>query len=701
MSSVLSRWRRLIGVSAAVLLIAVAVWAWLERPDQPPIEALGVVSLVAAALAWAVRGEPASTSTQLELAAETLARMTASQWRAEAATRGLLDPRPLRIRWTPRLDIADHSENVGAVITGLSEDPTRLAAAFVRLPHRRLVIVGDAGSGKTTLALLLLLSLTEQPIPGHVPVLFSIASWDPLREHLLTWLTRRLNQDFVGLRAPAYGANAARDLVKAGQILPILDGLDEMPEPLRPHAMTAINRALSSSPMVLTCRTAEYETAVRKGDVITAAALIEAQPVRPDEAVSWLQSGIPPYRMASWKPIFDRLQTDVHGPLAQALTTPLSVWLVRTVFSGPDSNPAVLVDTSRFATPAAIENYLLDALIPALIIGNELPLNEMPPVTRRGPTDDACRDLAFVAAHLARMGTEDFAWWELHKTLPMVVPRLAIGVAVGLVVGVLAEIVSGWSAGLLIGIFAGAVSFFLSSSSAAPPGYASFRKRSWKRFSLRRFAEQLVGGLLGGVALGLFAEYRGGQVPGPLGYVVSNGAMRTFGAGLVVGLAGGVVLGAVELLRTPAETDTAASPSSTLSSDRRLTLVSGFVITVISGVIAGLLYGILVGLLFGLTAGLATALITGIGGAALGRKLTVRAWPMFVISVIVLHVKEGIPLRLMRFLEYAYDIGVMRRVGAVYQFRHDRLQHRLATTYEEERKARDARNSRFNAQLHR
>ena len=470
------------------------------------------------------------------------------------------------------------------------------------------------------MALLLLLSLAEEPIPGHVPVLFSLASWDPLREHLLTWLTRRLNQDFVGLRAPAYGANAPRDLINSGQILPILDGLDEMPESLRPYAMTAINRALSGSPMVLTCRTAEYETAVREGDVITAAALIEAQPVKPAEAVTWLRSGIPPYRMALWKPIFGSLRAEPPGPLAQSLTTPLSVWLVRTVFSDPNSDPAVLVDTSRFATPTTIENYLLDALIPVLIMGNEQPSHEVPHATWHGSVDDARRDLAFVAAHLARMGTGDFAWWELHRTLPAIVPRLAIGVAVGLVAGVLAEIISGWPAGLPIGILAGTASFFLSSSSASPPGYASFQERSWKRFSLRRFAEQFAGGLLGGVALGLFARYRGGQVPGPLGSVVSGGGMRTFSAGLVAGLAAGVVLGAVELLRTPAESDTAASPSSTLSSDRRLTLVAGFVITGISGVIAGLLDGVLDGLLFGLTAGLATVLIAGIGGAALGEE---------------------------------------------------------------------------------
>jgi hypothetical protein len=612
--------------------------------------------------------------------------MAASQWRVEAATRGLLDPQPLRVHWDARFDLADHPENVGAVVTGLSDEITSFAATFSQLPSRRLVIVGGAGSGKTTLALLLLLALLEQSAPGPVPVLFSLASWDPAREHLLTWLAHRLDQDFVGLRAAAYGAGAVRDLVNAGRILPILDGLDEMPESLRPYALTAINRALpSASPIVLTCRTAEYEAAVRKGDVITAAALIEAQPVRPDEAAFWIRSGIPPYRMSLWEPVFNHLRSEPDCPLAQALTTPLAVWLVRAVFSRPDRDPTELTDTNRFATPTMIENHLLDVLILTLINGSEVAPYGMSDAAGRGADDDARRYLVFLAAHLTRLGTRDFAWWELHRALHPIVPRLVIGLAVGLFAGLLAEIVSGPRTGLLIGISAGIISAFLSSSSASPPGYASFRKRSWKRISLCRFAEQLAGGLLAGVALGLFAVYKGGRVPGPLGAVVTTSVARTFGTGLVAGLGGGAVIGVVELLRTPAESDMPTSPSSTFSSDRRLTLIAGLVITVIASIFSGLLYGFASGLLFGVAAGLATVVITGIGGAFVGRKLTVRAWPMFIITVIVLSATKKTPRRLMRFLEEAYRLGILRRVGAVYQFRHARLQDRLAATYQDPR----------------
>lgn len=225
MLTLLRRYRRPVGVGAAVLLIAVVAWGSLQHPTQAPVAALAaLVPLAAGALAWALRAEPASTPIQLDLAAGALARMAASQWRAEAATRGLLDPRPLRVRWHARLDLADHPENVGAVVTGLSDEITSFAAAFTQLPCRRLVIVGGAGSGKTTLALLLLLALVEQPTPEHVPVLFSLASWDPSREHLLAWLAHRLDQDFIGLRAAAYGAGAARDLVSAGRVLPSLTG---------------------------------------------------------------------------------------------------------------------------------------------------------------------------------------------------------------------------------------------------------------------------------------------------------------------------------------------------------------------------------------------------------------------------------------------------------------------------------------------
>jgi hypothetical protein len=55
-----------------------------------------------------------------------------------------------------------------------------------------------------------------------------------------------------------------------------------------------------------------------------------------------------------------------------------------------------------------------------------------------------------------------------------------------------------------------------------------------------------------------------------------------------------------------------------------------------------------------------------------------RAWGSYVLSVIWFAMRGRTPLRLMRFLDDAHQRGVLRQAGAVYQFRHARLQDRLA-----------------------
>jgi hypothetical protein len=45
-------------------------------------------------------------------------------------------------------------------------------------------------------------------------------------------------------------------------------------------------------------------------------------------------------------------------------------------------------------------------------------------------------------------------------------------------------------------------------------------------------------------------------------------------------------------------------------------------------------------------------------------------------------VRGFLPWRLVSFLQDAHRRGVLRQAGAVYQFRHIELQHRLATRIE-------------------
>ena len=73
--------------------------------------------------------------------------------------------------------------------------------------------------------------------------------------------------------------------------------------------------------------------------------------------------------------------------------------------------------------------------------------------------------------------------------------------------------------------------------------------------------------------------------------------------------------------------------------------------------------------MFGLVLGL---------GLGLGYGLSLTAWGQWVaLSRIWLPLTGRLPWAVTAFLDDAYQRGVLRQAGAVYQFRHARLQDRL------------------------
>lgn len=162
-------------------------------------------------------------------------------------------------------------------------------------------------------------------------------------------------------------------------------------------------------------------------------------------------------------------------------------------------------------------------------------------------------------------------------------------------------------------------------------------------------------------------------------------------AGLVVGLAAAFVfVFAGGLEGVPPDPGKTVSPRSVLYYDRRATFMNAIVSLLTVGPAVGVVVGfsarpettlaqlqspgVPAGVVAGVTAGVTSGIVFALTTSALN-----TAWPSYQLSRAWLTLRRRLPWSLMAFLEDAHQRGALRQAGAVYQFRHIELQHRLAT----------------------
>jgi hypothetical protein len=88
-----------------------------------------------------------------------------------------------------------------------------------------------------------------------------------------------------------------------------------------------------------------------------------------------------------------------------------------------------------------------------------------------------------------------------------------------------------------------------------------------------------------------------------------------------------------------------------------------------AGLVFGLVLGLTVGLVAGLLRGLVAGLVVGLSSSGV--------WPSSLAAA-QLAMRWRTPVRLLKFLDDAHTLNVLRTVGPVYQFRHASLQDQLA-----------------------
>ena len=186
-------------------------------------------------------------------------------------------------------------------------------------------------------------------------------------------------------------------------------------------------------------------------------------------------------------------------------------------------------------------------------------------------------------------------------------------------------------------------------------------------------------------AFGLLGLAAGGQAGAAAGVTVG------FGLGVVAAVGAWLVVQKrvpLDISSKDESLGAVVSPRKVLERDRRAAIGAGVVaglglwaaFALFGLIIVGLIIGVRIGA--GVAAGAFFGIVIGFPfGIGFGAAVALTAvWPAYGIARIWLGLRRRLPWQLMDFLEDAHDKrGVLRQVGAVYQFRNTDLQHWLAT----------------------
>jgi transcriptional regulator with XRE-family HTH domain len=673
--------------------------------------------------------------------ARELAREIGRRWQREEDQRRVNDPYPLPVRWREvPAALIDHAANIQRLGPGaeprevdLDGDLRRVAEVYRRIPSGRLVVLGRAGSGKSVLTIRLVLDYTATATAmattaDPVPVIFSLGSWDPTAITLRDWMVDRLLRDHPDLAGTMPGGGTqAEALVDADRILPVLDGFDEIAEGLRAEALQALNTTML--PLVLTSRRGEYTEAVHANRPLAGAAALELADLDAADLADYLPRTAattgPDGTHAAWGDVLAELpdgRTGARDVVLRVLTTPLMVSLARAVYSDTGGrDPVELLDTTRFPDEPSLEEHLLAGFVPAVYrrrsrgqaagTASRRPRNWDPEQSRRW--------LGYLAHHLNRLDRDqqDLAWWRIGASLRRstrivivtVVCALCVTVSfcvaglfyppLGFVGILLQGLVIGPVAGLAFGAMY-AVTIVVGGAfepallRLGMPGRTFGPSRAGKRWPTARFVVALLSGALLGAGLGGAVTLERLAASGlTLGDYDQLRALlvNMLCFALVFGLAAAVAFTLVTVLEVPQDVTSAATPVALLAANRATVCGQALIVAPVialttavgGGLITALLQPLLGPLRWVLTDGLFIGGASGLAGATC-YALAATAWGQWaLLSRVWLPLTGRLPWNIVAFLDDAYQRGVLRQTGAVYQFRHIRLQHHLARTFRE------------------
>ena len=502
---------------------------------------------------------------------------------------------------------------------------TSIIDVYEQTQHE-LLILGEPGAGKSTLLLELaqyLVKQAEQDTKQPMPIRLPLSTWAVTRRRLDEWLGDEI------ARLYQVSPRLSRQWIAAEQVLPLLDGLDEMDEAARPACVAAINtyHREHALPLIICSRTSEYSVAIRHTQLELGTAVVVA-PLEPKQVDAYLEREGEP--LAGLRAA---LQTNTH--LQELATTPLMLQVLMLTYHG--ISVRALPQQEKLLRRQIWNDYVQRMVRDK---GN----------AKRYPLASTTHSLRWLASEMRRHNQTIFSLESLQPDWFSPTQRKQYRWSVGLTVWLSFTLLAGLICALLLGIFglvgglsAGLVSdtstiIWSVSGLALIAGvvvgrnanikpverltWSSGKKRAGLLHRLIIGLGLIVGVILwpiGWLIVGLSREQLTERLTLAPNEGIRNSLKNGLSLGLILGLGSGLIIGSLNW------------PSDALT----------------NGLLVVLIVGLLVGLRFGL--------------AAAFQHYTLRFWLA----------RSGVfPWQAVPFLEDATARILLRRVGGGYSFAH-------------------------------
>ena len=550
-----------------------------------------------------------------------------------------------------------------------------------------LLILGRAGSGKTTLLLELTRTLLERAEKAEglpMPVVFPLASWTKETQQLRLWMVEELSAKYDVPR------EIGQHWIETNQILPLLDGLDEVAKEVRAACVQQINDyrqwcqdRYGRSPIVVCCRSQAYAALSKHAKRASRVKLklLDAVGIRPltDEQINAYLEQIG----ESAKALKQALSTDVE--LHRLALQPLMLRVLTLAYQGVATEQVLMSETNHEKKRHIIFAKYVESMF-----------DRRKKVTRWKREQFIC-GLAFLAKQMQQHNLVVFSveqlqptWltdsWRMRYQLSI---RLLCGLIFGVLGGVIFGIFYGAASGLTSGLFGGLIFGLISGVCSGLIGVLSFgiKPAEVLAWSWKKAWSGMVPGLFGGLILGLISGPIFGLFSGlfsePHFWLILNIFASLLGRlffGLAYGLFFGLLVGLISGLsgrQLPKRLSPSPNEGIWRSGKNGLIfwLVSGLLLGLLSGLVFGFGFGLTFGMVLGgvleplvdLWAGLTFGLFFGL---PLGLFFGLEAFVKHFILRFFLSRQGDLPWDLIPFLDQAAERSLLLKAGGSYVFLH-------------------------------